>query len=764
MDLPEILAFSERCIQDEPAWCANDCPLHLDVSALVKHIVAGDFKAGLQLLEKKLIFPEILSYVCDEPCRQLCPRQELGGSIQIRELERSCYIYDQLAPKKKFYRPPKPGKVAVIGGGVTGLACANAMSQRGYAVILYEQAAQVGGSLRSYSTRRLPTEVLERGVSLVSEGLDIRLNTRIESLREIEADALLVAIGQDGRQQEWLQDILAGGIDRNTGESSAPGVFVAGRTRGDFGIATRLAQALTVAHGMERVLQGVSVTLGREREQWQPTTLVIETVDIAIQEPIPASPQGFSREEAMVEAQRCLRCTCAMCAKTCDLMQTKRSLPKRFIGDIGKTLGAISQLTSKANTRVIAACSLCGLCAERCPVSLDMGEIFLESRRLLQEKGDLPPAFYDFWLKDMEFANGEVAFALEPSQSPEYLFFPGCQLAASDPHYVSDTFTALLNLLGEKNVALVHRCCGAPAEWAGLVKQRDLAMRQIVEKWSGLGEPLVVLACPSCLKYFQRYLPQIPVRSLWRIFAEKGLPPQASVNPELGKLELFDPCASRYDQATQQAIRKILNHLGLTYENHYDDGAQARCCGYGGLTYGPDPQLAQTIVEDRVTRSPLDIITYCANCRDIFAAQGKPSFHILDFILGLCDNDGQDRGERRRPAPDISMRRENRRALYDAVTATQDKQEIEQPPWMRLQVNYSVQLADKIQRNLILREDIQRTIYICEANGEQFQDPATGHIFAHLQIHYVTHWVEYSRLGEEYFIYNVYSHRMVIKE
>jgi Fe-S oxidoreductase len=764
MDLPEILAFSERCIQDEPAWCTNDCPLHLDVSTLVKHIVAGDFKAGLQLLEKKLIFPEILSYLCDEPCRQLCPRQELGGSIQIRELERSCYIHDQLAPKKKFYRPPKQGKVAVIGGGVTGLACANAMSQRGYAVALYEQTAQIGGSLHSYSTQQLPAEALERGLAHISEDFTIYLNTQVESLQEIEADTLLLAPGQSGRQQEWLQDILASGFDSTTGETTIPGVFIAGQLCKTSGIAARLAQALTVAHGMERVLQGVSVTLGRESEQWQPTTLVIETVDVEVQEPIPALPQGFSKEEARAEAQRCLRCTCAICAKTCDLMQTKRSLPKRFIGDIGKTLGAIDQLTSKANTRVIAACSLCGLCAERCPVSLDMGEIFLESRRLLQEKGDLPPAFYDFWLKDMEFANTEVAFTFEPSPSPEYLFFPGCQLAASDPHYVSDTFTALLDLLGEKNVALVHRCCGAPAEWAGLVEQRDLAMQQIVERWSHLGEPLVILACPSCLKYFQHYLPQIPIRSLWQVFAENGLPPQAHINHEPIKLELFDPCASRYDHEAQQAVRKILPPLGLAYENHYDDGTQARCCGYGGLTYGPDPQLARSIAEDRTTRSPLDIVTYCANCRDIFAAQGKPSFHLLDFILGLCDNDGQNWQDYQRPAPDISKRRENRRTLYNALTAVQNKPELKRPPWMQLHVSYSAQLADKMQRDLILREDVQRTIYTCKANGEQFQDAESGHLFAHLQIGYVTHWVEYNRSGEEYLIHNVYSHRMVVKE
>lgn len=63
----------------------------------------------------------------------------------------------------------------------------------------------------------------------------------------------------------------------------------------------------------------------------------------------------------------------------------------------------------------------------------------------------------------------------------------------------------------------------------------------------------------------------------------------------------------------------------------------------------------------------------------------------------------------------------------------------------------------------ILRDDIQKTIHHAETTGEKFVDPSRGRSLAFFRPDRVTYWVEYSRIGEDYRIHTVYSHRMEMK-
>ena len=129
------------------------------------------------------------------------------------------------------------------------------------------------------------------------------------------------------------------------------------------------------------------------------------------------------------------------------LFRSYHKYPKRVEEEVQTTIEPVS-LSRKARlaTRFIATCNHCGLCKEVCPVSLDTGTYLLDSHRRMVEEEAMPWAYHEFWLRDMEFSNGEASLLLDPdgNGNPKYLFFPGCRLGGSDPRLVLDSFRTLL--------------------------------------------------------------------------------------------------------------------------------------------------------------------------------------------------------------------------------------------------------------------------------------------------------------------------------
>ena len=129
------------------------------------------------------------------------------------------------------------------------------------------------------------------------------------------------------------------------------------------------------------------------------------------------------------------------------------------------------------------------------------------------QKGAMPWPFHDFWLRDMAYASGKAGLTRKPEnvKKSSYAFFPGCQLAGSDPRYVTRTYEWLRSK--KPDAAIWMTCCGAPAEWAGEVDIHAAHLEEMRRQWRELGEPTVVLACPNCRKMFEEYLPELPVVS-----------------------------------------------------------------------------------------------------------------------------------------------------------------------------------------------------------------------------------------------------------
>ena len=153
----------------------------------------------------------------------------------------------------------------------------------------------------------------------------------------------------------------------------------------------------------------------------------------------------------------------------------------------------------------------------------------------------------------------------------------------------------------------------------------------------------------------------------------------------------------------------------------------------------------------RAKEEELPYVTYCVNCRESFAGQGKEAVHILDLLFGL---NGAGR-----PAATVTERWHNRLAAKRELLKTYWNETIEEEKHMKLEVEK--ELERKLSAGQILIEDMEQVIEHCEREDRGIIDPETGHRIGHLKIQHMTYWAEYEVLPDGgYKLWNGYSHRM----
>lgn len=755
--------YQNLCTQEEPVFCTNQCPLGVDVRGLMSKVRSGNCTAAYKSYRSHVLFPEIVSRICDEPCRNACVRKNIDQTVSVRMIEKACCEHTADKEDTSFYFPPKNKRVAVIGGGLGGLSCAIKAARKGYNVHLYEARGKLGGTMWDHRNV-VPGYVIEEEFDRIVKNDDIKihLNTKVNSLQDIEFDALYIATG---RLEENFG--LIEGFQPESLSTAQNGIFMSGKTAGreERSVLIPIREGIRVAQSIDSYLK--VGTMGGEagRHEVIPSKLHVDISQvIAVGGIKPEDPNGYTVKEAVEEAKRCLQCACNTCKNHCELIDYYKKKPKKIVEDVLGTLNVVTSITTRVASRQLNSCNLCGLCKTVCPVNLDFEEIFLASRRELHKGGNLPPAFHDFWMQDMNFSNSSQAFLAINSPNTDksqYMFFPGCQMGASDPEYVTKSYHYLLKVF-DSNVSLMVGCCGVPAEWAGREDEFLTVRTKIKKHWKDFGKPTLILACPTCKKIFEKYLPKIKILSLWNIIGEKGI---AEINETYHmnankKVTVFDSCASRHDPEVRTSVRTILKKLGYQLKELPNSGEFAKCCGYGGQIHAVNFPLLEQIVENRVNASPFDYVTYCTNCRDTFSSAQKPAVHILDLLF--CENIA---ARALRKPPTLTQRRENRIILKKkllnkfggmAMKPTDDCPKIE--------VYISPEVYKKMDRNLILAEDAIRTISYCESTGNKILDTVTGNFIGHLQNGVITYWVVYRAEGDGLRLESIYSHRLRLEK
>ncbi|MBN2024258.1 MAG: FAD-dependent oxidoreductase [Pirellulales bacterium] len=334
-DAPEVRAARRTALElllsdhvgDCLAPCQLLCPAEMDIPLMLRQIRRGELRAAIETVKRDIALPAVLGRICPRPCEKGCRREALDGAVTICQLKR--YVADADLASRDPYRPEcraaSGRSVAIVGAGPTGLAAAYYLRRLGHGVTLLDAQAQPGGRLRDeFSPSQLPTAVLDAEVEQILRlGVAWQPNARIgpRELAELEArfDAVLVACGSSGRDQAaaWGLTASARGIEVEKGayRASRPGVFAAGMTiRGKGMVVRSAADGKEAAEAIDRALAGDARAAARPftvrmgRLSAEELALVAEVAsDAPRREPTRGE---FSRDEASVQAARCLHCDC----------------------------------------------------------------------------------------------------------------------------------------------------------------------------------------------------------------------------------------------------------------------------------------------------------------------------------------------------------------------------------------------------------------------------------------------------------------------
>lgn len=178
----EAVAEAQRCIQCEDPPCEKNCPLNMDIKAMIKEIDQGNFKEASLIAKKDNPIPAIAGRVCPQEtqCEDACTMRKIGDPINIGKL--GAFVADW-AMKNKFSEDfqikERRGKVAVVGSGPAGISCAVDLRKLGYRVTLFEAFHMAGGVLRyGIPAFRLPKDIVNYELSYLQKiGVDVRLNS-----------------------------------------------------------------------------------------------------------------------------------------------------------------------------------------------------------------------------------------------------------------------------------------------------------------------------------------------------------------------------------------------------------------------------------------------------------------------------------------------------------------------------------------------------------------------------------------------------------
>lgn len=751
--------LAERCHQNEPPYCQAVCPFSLDIKDMEDKWKKARFNAAYRTYQNTVGFPKIVSEICDRPCETSCLRAKVDGAVSLGLMEKATLDFAKRKAPNAYNLPSKGKKIAIIGGGLSGLGCALRLCNKKYEVTLFERENILGGHARCLmDAEGFDAEIANQ---FQHEKWIRRMGEEVTSLDQIkeEFDAVYVATGKSG-ERFGLEPDEGGAYATKT-----PGIFIGGSVTG-VNTMQALADGLEASHAIERYIK---TGMMNEPFKRKGTKICVDETQVEKKAAVfPAEGERYTQEEAVAEIGRCIKCSCNACMKSCDLMRLREKTPRRVYEEVYITIhpGTLSRDGTWA-TRLIASCDQCGLCKKVCPQNIDFGAFFKQSMEAMEAKGAMPWPFHDYWLRDMEFSAGEAKVCRKPDgvEKSAYAFFPGCQLAASDPRYVTKTYAWMKKK--QPDTAMWMTCCGVPAQWSGNTGLHGEYVEKLRKEWQELGEPMVIFACPTCRKMFDQHLPEVRGVFLEQVMEAWGLPETADAGCAVsdaaagrragdetaaGKVyALFDPCASREFPELQGSMRRITDKVGITRECLSYEGEEARCCSYGGHISIASPNYTREIIRNRLKEKDVPYLTYCVNCRESFASQGKETVHFLDLLFDL--NQGT-----REPVT-VTEKHDNRLAAKKELLETWWNETKEEAPRMNLMVDR--ELEKKLSESQILVQDMEAVVEYCERELRGVVNPENGHITGHLKIQNMTYWAEYEVLPDGgYRLWNGYSHRM----
>ena len=210
-----MIPLSEEAVKDQAArcmncgipYCHNGCPVNNQIPDWNDLVYKGDWEEASRNLHSTNNFPEFTGRVCPAPCEASCTLNLNDQPVTIKTIE--CAIVDRAW--KEGWIVPEPAKkktgkkIAVVGSGPAGLACAQQLSRAGHEVHVFEKAAKAGGLLRyGIPDFKMGKELIDRRVTqMEGEGVEFHCNVHVG-----------VDLGADKLVDAYDAVALAGGAEK----------------------------------------------------------------------------------------------------------------------------------------------------------------------------------------------------------------------------------------------------------------------------------------------------------------------------------------------------------------------------------------------------------------------------------------------------------------------------------------------------------------------------------------------------------------------
>ena len=281
----EVSKQGSRCMDCGIPYCHQGCPVNNLIPDWNDLVYKHEWKKALDTLHSTNNFPEFTGRICPAPCEAACTLNLTDNPVSIKTIE--CSIVDY-GWEKGWIKPQLPKKhtdkkVAIIGSGPAGLACAQQLARLGHSVVVYEKNERIGGLLRiGIPDFKMEKTLIDRRMAqMQSEGVQFKTNSEIGnniSTNQIidNFDAVSLCIGSEvprnlevkGRNLKGIHfamDFLSQQNDMVSGKTISKDILISAKGKkvlviggGDTGsdcVGTSNRQGATSVHQLELLPQ-----------------------------------------------------------------------------------------------------------------------------------------------------------------------------------------------------------------------------------------------------------------------------------------------------------------------------------------------------------------------------------------------------------------------------------------------------------------------------------------------------------------------------